>query len=102
LVHGDLLHNVMFDDDLPPAVIDVSPYWRPARYADAIIIADAIGWSGAPVDAIEPLSDPEGIQLLIRATLFRLGSAVVLCEHDPPRLNAELGAYEQIASALFP
>jgi hypothetical protein len=31
LVHGDLLHNVLFDDGLPPAVIDVSPAWRPAR-----------------------------------------------------------------------
>jgi uncharacterized protein (TIGR02569 family) len=101
LMHGDLLHNVLSDDHLPPAVIDVSPYWRPARYADAIVIADAIGWSGAPVEAIDPLSDPEGIQLLIRATLFRLASAVVLCEDDAPRLNAELAAYEQIASALF-
>jgi hypothetical protein len=75
LIHGDLLNNVLFDDDLPPAVIDVSPFWRPARYADAIIIVDAIGWYGARRSAIEALHDPAGVQLLIRATLFRLGSA---------------------------
>jgi len=27
-------------------VIDFSPYWRPAEYATAIIIADAVVWEG--------------------------------------------------------
>jgi len=100
LVHGDLLNNVLFDERLPPAVIDVSPFWRPARYADAIVVADAIAWDGAPLDATDELADPEGIQLLIRATLFRLGSAVILFETDAARLSGELGAYERTASAL--
>lgn len=30
LVHGDLTGNVLFAPGLPPAVIDVSPYWRPS------------------------------------------------------------------------
>jgi uncharacterized protein (TIGR02569 family) len=30
LVHGDLTGNVLFDSRLPPAIIDFSPYWRPA------------------------------------------------------------------------
>jgi len=29
LVHGDLSGNVLLADGLPPAVIDLSPYWRP-------------------------------------------------------------------------
>ena len=41
LVHGDLCGNILFDEALPPAVIDVSPYWRPRRYADAIMVIDA-------------------------------------------------------------
>ena len=38
LVHGDLSGNVLFAEGLPPAVIDLSPYWRPAEYADAIVV----------------------------------------------------------------
>jgi prepilin-type processing-associated H-X9-DG protein len=30
LIHGDLGGNVLFADGEPPAVIDFSPYWRPA------------------------------------------------------------------------
>ena len=67
LVHGDLLGNVLYDDSLPPAVIDVSPAWRPARYADAIVVIDALGWSDASPDVLEPLADDEGLQLLVRA-----------------------------------
>ncbi len=29
LVHGDLTGNLLFHTSLPPAVIDLSPYWRP-------------------------------------------------------------------------
>ena len=100
LVHRDVLHNVLFDDTLPPAVIDVSPAWRPARYAEAIVVVDAIGWDGAPPGAIDALADDEGVQLLVRATLFRLASAVVLCEDDPDRLDAERATYERVVDAL--
>lgn len=100
LVHGDLCNNVLFADDLPPAVIDVSPCWRPARWAQAIVVVDSIGWFGAAADAIEPLADDEGVQLLVRAALFRLGSAVLLCAADPERLDAEAAAYERILALL--
>jgi uncharacterized protein (TIGR02569 family) len=33
LIHGDLSGNVLFAEGLPPAVIDLSPYWRPPAYA---------------------------------------------------------------------
>ena len=46
LVHGDLINNVLFAPGLPPGVIDITPHWRPARYADAIIAIEAM--SGAP------------------------------------------------------
>lgn len=99
-IHADLANNVLFHDALPPAVIDVSPAWRPARYADAIIVVDAIGWDGAPSDAVAPLADDEGVQLLLRATMFRLGSAVVLCDGDPDRLERERIAYERVVDAI--
>jgi uncharacterized protein (TIGR02569 family) len=101
LVHGDLINNVLFHRHLPPAVIDISPCWRPVRYSEAIIIVDAIGWNDAERAAGDALSDPDGMQLLIRAMLFRLGSAVVLCDGNPGRLDAELDTYERIESALI-
>jgi uncharacterized protein (TIGR02569 family) len=100
LVHGDLCFNVLFHPTLPPAVIDVSPYWRPPRYAKAIVVADAVGWFGAGPAAAESLADPEGVQLLVRAALFRLGSAAVLCADDPDRLAHEASAYERILRLL--
>ena len=42
LIHGDLSGNVLFADGLPPAVIDLPPYWRPAAYASAIVAVDAV------------------------------------------------------------
>lgn len=41
-VHGDLTENVLFAEGLAPTVIDVSLYWRPAGYAHAIVVGDAI------------------------------------------------------------
>jgi hypothetical protein len=47
LIHGDVSGNVLFADGLPPAVIDLSPYWRPSAYASAIVAVDAVLWHGA-------------------------------------------------------
>ena len=74
LVHGDLGGNVLFSNTRPPAVIDVSPYWRPAGYADAIVVADAVAWSGAGPDLVERLLSEQGEQLLLRAVLFRVAA----------------------------
>jgi len=49
LVHGDLSGNVLLESGLDPSVIDVSPYWRPSRYADAVVVIDALlWWNAAP------------------------------------------------------
>jgi uncharacterized protein (TIGR02569 family) len=63
LVHGDLSGNVLLADGLPPLVLDLSPYWRPAAYATAVLVAD-----GAPE---ELLDGPHASQLVLRARLFR-------------------------------
>jgi Ser/Thr protein kinase RdoA (MazF antagonist) len=60
VIHGDLTGNVLFDDSQPPAIIDFSPYWRPAAYASAIVVADALVWKRADrqvLDAIAHISD---------------------------------------------
>lgn len=53
LIHGDFGGNVLFSEELPPAVIDFSPYWRPVEFAIGVIIADAIVWEGADMSLIE-------------------------------------------------
>ena len=100
LVHGDLCNNVLFHDDLPPAVIDISPFWRPTRYSGAITVIDSIGWFGAEDDAVMPFSDPVGRQFVIRAVLFRLGSALVLIGDDENRLVSEVAAYDRILDVI--
>jgi len=37
LIHGDLNpDNILISDTLPPAIIDIAPYWRPVEFALAV------------------------------------------------------------------
>lgn len=73
VIHGDLSGNVLFADGLAPAVIDLSPYWRPAAYASAIVVVDAVLWYEADVELLSTVARGEdGAQFLVRALLFRL------------------------------
>lgn len=67
LIHGDLTGNVLFHDELPPAIIDFAPYWRPTEFASAIVVADALNWEQAP-DELADVVDP---QYLLRALVYR-------------------------------
>ena len=73
VIHADMTENVLFELGLPPAVIDFSPYWRPAGYAQAIVVMDALDWCGAEESILTLVNDVPCIdQLMIRAELFRL------------------------------
>ena len=77
VVHGDLSGNVLLSEGLPPAVIDISPYWRPASYTDAIVVVDALLWwraDPALVAVARPtkISAAQWRSLLARALVFRL------------------------------
>jgi uncharacterized protein (TIGR02569 family) len=77
LIHGDLTGNLLFADALPPAVIDLSMYWRPTAFATAIVVADALVWEGADESLLDSVGDVDDIgQMLIRALLYRLVAAV--------------------------
>jgi uncharacterized protein (TIGR02569 family) len=79
LIHGDLSGNVLFAEGLPPAVIDLSPYWRPVGYASAIVAVDAVLWYSADAELLSTVARGEdGPQLLVRALLYRL-----LATRDP-------------------
>ncbi|GAA4425179.1 TIGR02569 family protein [Georgenia halophila] len=75
IVHGDLTGNVLFHPELPPALIDLSLYWRPVPYGTAVVAVDAVCFAGAPLDLPEQLDDdPEFSQHLLRALLFRMAT----------------------------
>ena len=72
LIHGDLSGNVLFHEDLPPAIIDFSFYWRPPAYASAIVVADALVWASADNLLVQALPDVRDAgQYLARALIFR-------------------------------
>jgi hypothetical protein len=84
LIHGDLGGNVLFAAGEPPAVIDFSPYWRPAGLALAVAAVDALTWSGADPAILDELADqPQLDQLLARAHVGRLVTEIVSRRGDP-------------------
>jgi len=88
LIHGDLGGNVLFAAGEPPAVIDFSPYWRPAGLALAVAAVDALTWGGADPAILGVLADqPELDQLLARAHVGRLVTEVVSRHGDPDSLE---------------
>nr|WP_268968337.1 TIGR02569 family protein [Tomitella gaofuii] len=73
VVHGDLFSTVLFAGAAAPGIRDIVPYWRPAPWAAAVIVVDAISWGGADDGLIERWGVlPEWPQMLLRAMIFRL------------------------------
>ena len=73
LIHGDLSGNVLFHPSLPPAIIDLSPYWRPPAFASAVVAVDALVWEDADRNVLAVLEGhPDASQHLLRAAIFRV------------------------------
>lgn len=88
LVHGDLAGNVLLDTTGLPVVIDVAPYWRPALWAEAVCVLDAVLWLGADPHAMHAWAGGVRRQAMLRAALFRLLSDP---EPDVGRYRTALG-----------
>ncbi len=104
VIHGDLGGNVLFpkDPNVPPAVIDIAPYYRPAAYADAIIVADAVAWEGAPRELAQEFAEgqPSGKELLGRAVAYRLIAAAESWPSSPDRVIAQVHGYEPVLDVV--
>lgn len=101
LIHGDMTGNILFHQTLPPAIIDFSPYWRPAEYATAIIIVDSIVWEHAPERLLQELpSTPEYNQLLLRATMWRIKTNEEFVTQYAHGSLDDVAAYERMISLL--
>lgn len=85
VIHGDLSDNVLFADEQAPAVIDPTPYWRPAGFASAIVVHDAVQWFDAePAPLIAATAHLEAFpQLFVRAAIFRTVTSYRFGTVDP-------------------
>ncbi|MEM7016037.1 MAG: hypothetical protein AAF512_01705 [Pseudomonadota bacterium] len=90
IIHSDMCGNILFASDLEPLVIDFSPAYGPKEYAEAILVADAIAWEGAPIALASALPQTTYVQqLLIRAINFRLIVAALLWPTDVATFKQE-------------
>ncbi|QEU97935.1 hypothetical protein [Streptomyces kanamyceticus] len=97
LIHGDLTGNVLFAAGEAPAVIDFSPYWRPAAFAEAVVVVDGLLWFDLPPQLVTSgVEAPDWQQLLIRALIFRL---VAQSENAGPSGRAPAGERERYVRA---
>lgn len=96
ITHGDPGgDNVLFAEKLAPAILDISPYWRPAGYAIAMMLADGIAWEGSKCSTLRLAQDEPYIgQLMLRAVLFRLTVAVLWS--GPESFTKQYSAYEPV------
>jgi uncharacterized protein (TIGR02569 family) len=102
LIHGDLTGNVLFADPLPPAVIDLTVYWRPAAYARAIVVADALAWEGATPGDLAAVTSGEGFgQLLARALLARIVTDWLSDAHSAPARGSAYASAVNLAVGLI-
>jgi hypothetical protein len=86
LIHGDLTGNVLFDDEIAPAILDLSPYFRPSSFASAIVIADALVWEGADPTLLRRFDRvPDFQQYLLRALIYRIVTDRLLRPEEPWR-----------------
>lgn len=72
LVHADLAGNVLLDAAGVPFVIDLSPAWRSALWAEAVCVLDAVRRLGAPAAALDEWRTGPERQAMLRAALFRV------------------------------
>jgi uncharacterized protein (TIGR02569 family) len=101
VVHGDLFGNVLFAGTAPPAIVDITPYWRPGGWASAVVAVDALAWGGAPIEILsEWKRSPDWPQFLRRALVFRLAVSLAHPLTPPNDLVTMLSTVERIEPFL--
>ncbi|HYS39537.1 MAG TPA: TIGR02569 family protein, partial [Pseudonocardiaceae bacterium] len=101
VVHGDLFGTVLFDGQQPPVIADFVPYWRPAEWAAAVVVVDAVAWGGADDGIVRRwVHLPEWPQALLRALLFRLAVHALHPHSTPQSLRGLQRVADQVTGML--
>lgn len=88
VVHGDLFGTVLFDDEQQAGITDFTPYWRPAEWAAAVVVVDALAWGGGDPQLLRRWAHlPNWPQMLLRALLFRLAGHALHPSSTPQSLG---------------
>ncbi|WP_246107110.1 TIGR02569 family protein [Pseudonocardia kunmingensis] len=99
LVHPELFGAVLFDEHGVPALIDLVPCWRPAQWAAAVVVVDAVAWGGADEALPHRWTHlEEWPQVLLRALLHR----VALHAQHPQASPQTLAGLQRAAGAIGP
>ncbi|MGZ4632751.1 MAG: TIGR02569 family protein [Actinomycetes bacterium] len=100
VVHADLTGNILFSPTLPPAVIDISPFWRPPEYAEGVVVADALCWHGAPASLLHQAG--VSVAAVARALFFRMATTnqAVSIELGGVDVEDEAGRYGLAAATI--
>ncbi|MFT3661414.1 MAG: TIGR02569 family protein [Gordonia sp. (in: high G+C Gram-positive bacteria)] len=97
VVHGDLFGTVLFAGAAAPAITEIVPYYRPAAWASAVVVVDALAWGGADDGLIDRWSHlPAWPQMLVRATMFRLAVHTLHPRAMPGSLPGLVHVAEQV------
>jgi uncharacterized protein (TIGR02569 family) len=97
VVHADLDGNVLFQEGSLPAIIDLSVYWRPPAWSEAVLLADTLIWGHAEeaIDALLLLG-AGGEQLLARALMFRLTVSLLADRPNADDLDRMESAFDSL------
>lgn len=99
LVHGDLPGNLLLASTGEGAVLDLSPYWRPASWALAVAAVDGVCWQGAPASLLGAWADlPGWNQALLRAMIYRVATRG---RHEPDLTGAGLRVEVPVAESIL-
>lgn len=101
IIHSDICGNILFHESLSPCIIDFSPAYGSKEYAEAIMVADATTWEGAPVEIVQMLPYSEHYrQLLLRAINFRLIVAALFEPRNVDEFEKECREFESIIKVV--
>jgi len=79
---------VLFQSGMPPAVIDLAPYFRPAAFATAIVVVDGQVWEGADPSLITDVGSIGPFpQYLLRALIYRVVTDRLFRFDEPVRAD---------------
>ncbi|MDQ6669192.1 MAG: hypothetical protein M3069_00235 [Chloroflexota bacterium] len=100
LIHGDLNPgNILIARGLPPAFLDIAPFWRTAEFALAMF-ANWIGPRQGDASVLRHFSQVRHFdQLLIRAGIRMLLIMTELAERNPDLFQHELDKFETSSEA---